>query len=98
VEQSRLLRLRLSDLGRIEGVDFEYLEADSGHEEVALAWPKVLRHKVMSFCLARSGYELADHRREVDTGHEPALAEGGGARQMIPDDCYSVRGGEHNGT
>jgi pimeloyl-ACP methyl ester carboxylesterase len=53
VEQSRLLRLRLSELGRIEGVDFEYLEADSGHEEVALAWPKVLRHKVMSFCLAR---------------------------------------------
>jgi len=57
VEQSRLLRRRLSEMGRTEGVDFEYFEADSSHEEVALAWPKVLRQKIVSFCLARQGYE-----------------------------------------
>ncbi len=55
VEQSRLLRRRLSDLGQTEGIDFEYLEADSDHEEVALAWPKGLRRKIVSFCLARPG-------------------------------------------
>lgn len=55
VEQSRLLRRRLAELGRTEGIDFEYLEADSDHEEVALAWPKGLRRKVVSFCLARPG-------------------------------------------
>jgi len=54
VEQSRLLRQRLSELGRTEGVDFEYLEVDSNHEEVAMVWPKVLRRKVVSFCLAQS--------------------------------------------
>jgi hypothetical protein len=44
-------------MGRTEGVDFEYFEVDSSHEEVALAWPKVLRQKIVSFCLARQGYE-----------------------------------------
>lgn len=55
VEQSRLLRRRLSELGRTEGVDFEYLETDSAHDEVALVWLKVLRQKIVSFCLARPG-------------------------------------------
>jgi hypothetical protein len=55
VEQSRLLRRRLSELGRTEGIDFEYVEADSDHEEVVQVWPKVLRQKVVSFCLARPG-------------------------------------------
>jgi len=54
VEQSRLLRRRLCELGRTEGIDFEYLEADLGHQEVAQAWPKDLRQKIVNFCLARS--------------------------------------------
>jgi pimeloyl-ACP methyl ester carboxylesterase len=57
VEQSRLLRRRLSELGRIDGIDFEYLEVNSDHKEVALAWPKDLRQKVVSFCLAHARLE-----------------------------------------
>jgi pimeloyl-ACP methyl ester carboxylesterase len=55
VEQSRLLRERLSELGRVEGVDFEYMEVGSNHEEVVMASPTVLRQKISSFCLARPG-------------------------------------------
>lgn len=54
VEQSRMLRRRLIELGKAEGVDFEYLEADSDHGGVALAWPKALRQKVVRFCLDRA--------------------------------------------
>jgi dipeptidyl aminopeptidase/acylaminoacyl peptidase len=52
--QSRLLRKRLSELGKTEGVDFEYLEVDNDHQEVAMAWPKGLRRKIVSFCLVDS--------------------------------------------
>lgn len=55
VEQSRRLRERLYELGRVEGVDFEYLEVDSNHEEVAMASPVNLCQKILSFCLARQG-------------------------------------------
>lgn len=51
VEQSRLLRARLFELGRTEGVDFEYIETTRDHEEVVTAWPKDLRRKIVSFCL-----------------------------------------------
>ncbi|HKR49235.1 MAG TPA: alpha/beta fold hydrolase [Pseudonocardiaceae bacterium] len=57
VEQSRLLRRRLSELGRTDGLDFEYLEVNSDHKEVAQAWPKDLRQKIVSFCLARTRLE-----------------------------------------
>lgn len=57
VEQSRMLRRRLIELGKTEGADFEYLEVDSDHGGVALAWPKVLRQRVARFCLARSGHK-----------------------------------------
>lgn len=53
VEQSRMLRRRLLDLGRIEGIDFEYLEADYDHAGIALAWPEVLRGRIVRFCLAQ---------------------------------------------
>jgi len=54
VEQSRSLWRRLVELGRVEGVDFEYVETGGGHQEVAMAYPTDLRRKVMSFCLACS--------------------------------------------
>jgi pimeloyl-ACP methyl ester carboxylesterase len=57
VEQSRALRQRLVELGKIEGIDFEYLEIDNGHEGVVLAWPRVVRQAVVRFCLARVGLE-----------------------------------------
>jgi dipeptidyl aminopeptidase/acylaminoacyl peptidase len=57
VEQSRLLRRRLAELGRTEGTDFEYLETNGGHKEVAVAWPNDLRQKIMSFCLAHTRRE-----------------------------------------
>ncbi|WP_131737163.1 alpha/beta hydrolase family protein [Actinomadura roseirufa] len=50
--QSRALRERLLELGRTEGVDFEYLEVDDGHQDVVQAWPPVLREAVVRFCLA----------------------------------------------
>lgn len=57
VEQSRMLRRRLSELGRIEGADLEYLEVDNDHMMVASAQSAALRHRVVSFCLARLGRE-----------------------------------------
>lgn len=53
VEQSRLLRRHLLKPGRTENVDFEYLKTGSDHHEVALAWPRTLRRKIVSFCLAQ---------------------------------------------
>ncbi|MGH8903339.1 MAG: alpha/beta hydrolase family protein [Egibacteraceae bacterium] len=58
VGQSRMLRQRLLELGRIEGVDFEYLEVDSDHTGVILTRWKALRQRVVCFCLARSGLEF----------------------------------------
>jgi pimeloyl-ACP methyl ester carboxylesterase len=57
VEQSRMLRRHLVELGRMEGFDFEYLEVDSDHTGVVLAWPKILRQRVVHFCLAQPGME-----------------------------------------
>jgi pimeloyl-ACP methyl ester carboxylesterase len=57
VEQSRLLRKRLFELGKTERVDFEYLEAGSDHHEVVTAWPKDLRQRIVNFCLAGSPSE-----------------------------------------
>ncbi len=55
VEQSRMLRRRLLELGKTEGGDFEYLETDSHHVEVAAAQRNALRQRVTRFCIARSG-------------------------------------------
>ncbi len=55
VEQSRMLRRHLLALGKAEGVDFEYLETDSHHVEVAAAQRNALRQRVTRFCVARSG-------------------------------------------
>jgi pimeloyl-ACP methyl ester carboxylesterase len=57
VEHSRILRRRLLELGRTEGVDFEYLEVDGDHEAVVLARYEVLPDRVAHFCLTRVGAE-----------------------------------------
>ncbi|MGH3614036.1 MAG: alpha/beta hydrolase family protein [Pseudonocardia sp.] len=53
VEQSRMLRKRLLELGRTEGVDLEYLEVDSDHGEVSLVRHGALPSRVVRFCLSR---------------------------------------------
>jgi dienelactone hydrolase len=53
VEQSRMLRRRLLQLGKIEGKDFQYAELDSNHGE--LIQRKALNEQVVRFCLERSG-------------------------------------------
>lgn len=55
VEQSRMLRRRLLELGRAEGVDFEYAEVDSDHG--GLFQRRTLSRRVARFCLARSAPE-----------------------------------------
>jgi pimeloyl-ACP methyl ester carboxylesterase len=70
VEQSRMLRRRLVELGRTEGFDFEYLEIDSDHTGVAVAWPKLLRQRVVHFCLTRPC------AAERDDLQNPVLIEG----------------------
>jgi pimeloyl-ACP methyl ester carboxylesterase len=62
VEQSRILRRRLVELGRTEGIDFLYLETDSDHKDVVLAREKVLRHRIVRFCLARPGPARQEQR------------------------------------
>ncbi|WP_194293351.1 S9 family peptidase [Actinomadura macrotermitis] len=52
VAQSRALRKRLLELGRTEGIDFDYLEVDDGHTAVVQAWPSDLRTNLVRFCLA----------------------------------------------
>jgi pimeloyl-ACP methyl ester carboxylesterase len=71
VEQSRMLRRRLLELGRIEDIDFEYVEADYDHAGVALAWPEVLRQRIVRFCLARLGTSTCrcSNRPSVSTAH-----------------------------
>ncbi|TDD38674.1 alpha/beta fold hydrolase [Actinomadura sp. KC06] len=62
--QSRALRRRLLELGRTEGVDFDYLEVDDGHHGVVQAWPAVLRQAVVRFCLtAGRTYATEQERR-----------------------------------
>ncbi|MGI9002536.1 MAG: alpha/beta hydrolase family protein [Pseudonocardia sp.] len=48
--QSRMLVRRLLELGRIEGADFDYVEVDSDHREVALAQRAALRQRIVRFC------------------------------------------------
>ncbi len=52
VTQSRMLRRRLLELDRTEGVDFEYAEVDSDHG--GLLQRKALNQRVVRFCLARA--------------------------------------------
>ncbi|TYK52489.1 alpha/beta hydrolase family protein [Actinomadura decatromicini] len=63
VAQSRALRRRLLELGRTEGVDFDYLEADGDHHGVVQAWPPVLRETVVRFCLAAERTYAIDQER-----------------------------------
>jgi pimeloyl-ACP methyl ester carboxylesterase len=53
VEHSRRLAARLAELGRIEGLDFDYLEVDGTHAEVASAKAEPLRRTVLRFCRTR---------------------------------------------
>ncbi|MGH3972728.1 MAG: alpha/beta hydrolase family protein [Pseudonocardiaceae bacterium] len=64
VTQSRTLRRRLLELGKTEGDDLEYVEANSGHGE--LIQQKVLNQRVARFCLERS--EL-DSNRQIGNTH-----------------------------
>ncbi len=52
VEQSRALRRRLCELGRTEGVDFEYVEVDSDHAGLVCTQPTELNQRVARFCLS----------------------------------------------
>ncbi len=54
VEQSRMLRQRLLELDRTEGVDFEYVEIDTDHAGLVRAQPRELIQLVVRFCLTRS--------------------------------------------
>ncbi len=54
VEQSRMLRRRLLELGRTEGVDFDYVELDTDHAGLVRAQPRELIQRVVRFCLTRS--------------------------------------------
>ncbi|GAA0559562.1 alpha/beta hydrolase family protein [Actinomadura livida] len=63
VAQSRALRARLLELGRTEGVDFDYLEADGDHNGVVQAWPPVLREAVVRFCLTAERAYVSDQER-----------------------------------
>lgn len=54
VEQSRMLQRRLLELGRTEGVDFEYVEFDTDHAGLVRAQPPELNQRVIRFCLTRS--------------------------------------------
>jgi pimeloyl-ACP methyl ester carboxylesterase len=67
VEQSRMLRRRLLELGKIEGDDFEYVEVESNHGE--LVQRKVLNERVVRFCLERSGL---NNNRQVDSPQGPS--------------------------
>jgi dipeptidyl aminopeptidase/acylaminoacyl peptidase len=66
VEQSRTLRRRLLDLGRTEGVDFEYLEVESDHAGLVPPSHRELNQRVACFCLSRS---KLDTSRQLDSPH-----------------------------
>ncbi|HWE91557.1 MAG TPA: prolyl oligopeptidase family serine peptidase [Pseudonocardiaceae bacterium] len=53
VVQSRVLRRRLLELGRVEGVDFGYLEPDADHAGVIAEWPAPLLRRIVRFCRTR---------------------------------------------
>jgi pimeloyl-ACP methyl ester carboxylesterase len=59
IAQSRTLRRRLLELGKTEGVDIEYVEINSGHDE--LIEQSVLNQRVARFCLARSELDRNRH-------------------------------------
>jgi dipeptidyl aminopeptidase/acylaminoacyl peptidase len=65
VTQSRALRARLLELGRREGVDFEYLEVpDGGHELIASAHTQTLGARLVRF-LTTHRQEQRRERKEV---------------------------------
>lgn len=51
VEQSRTLRRRLLEIGKVENLHFEYVETGDGHTEMARAENTALRRKIVSFCV-----------------------------------------------
>lgn len=59
VTQSRMLRRRLLELGKTEGVEFEYTEVNSDHG--GLFQQKTLTRRVAHFCLTR--FHLDKNRR-----------------------------------
>lgn len=72
VAQSRALRRRLLELGRHEGMDFEYLEIPGGrHELLAVGGRKTLDQQIVRFLLAENPTQ--DLRINVETrkGGEP---------------------------
>ena len=78
VEQSRTLRRHLLELGRTEGVDLEYLEADTDHDGVVQTRTEALRQAVVRFCLGAPGLP-------VDPPPIPEscpTAPGGGGREV----------------
>jgi pimeloyl-ACP methyl ester carboxylesterase len=63
VEQSRTLKRRLIELGRTEGVDFEYVEVDTDHAELIRGRRSELNQRIVRFCLARSGLRQTPRSR-----------------------------------
>ena len=53
VEQSRRLRRRLRELGKAEGIDFEYVEVDTDHYGLVCSQRDALNQRVVRFCLTR---------------------------------------------
>ncbi|MGH3718290.1 MAG: alpha/beta hydrolase family protein [Pseudonocardiaceae bacterium] len=89
VEQSRMLRRRLLELGRAEGVDFEYAEVDSDHS--GLVQRKALNQLVVHFCLARSAPEKNKRRVAAPRGRRrtkplPAVPGSGKITQITKGD------------
>jgi hypothetical protein len=67
VEQSRILRRRLLQLGKIEGDDFKYAEVDSSHGD--LIQRKVLNERIVRFCLERSGLDRTSRSAALAAAH-----------------------------
>lgn len=53
VEQSRRLRRRLRELGKAEGMDFEYIEVDTDHYGLVCSQRAALNQRVVRFCLTQ---------------------------------------------
>lgn len=74
VEQSRTLKQRLLELGRTQGIDFEYLEVETDHDGVTRS--RELRQIAVRFCLgtghhAGSGESLHDSSTQYDPTRQP---------------------------
>lgn len=75
VEQSRMLKQRLLELGRTEGADFEYLEVDRDHAELTRAHSGELNQRVVRFCL---------DRLQAKTDHRKSATAGGRSKDLFP--------------